>query len=183
MGAISMSVTKSFEQNKVKAIECPMKNAKQRCKKCWISHTPSKKWCSKEKKSKVEVIKIAPLEKVTIINGQMLQLDGAMDLSDSEEIESDMQLEVIEDMFEYRVKVSIIIVGAIMICAIFVSAIWLYKQQKKLKKKKNETATSVMEMEAQHEEPEHESSNQTTTLENTEEEVIKRKKKSRRRAR
>ena len=38
--AISMSVTKSCEQNKVKAIECPMKNAKQRCKKCWISHTP-----------------------------------------------------------------------------------------------------------------------------------------------
>ena len=176
--AISMSVTKSCEQNKVKAIECPMKNAKQRCKKCWISHTPSKKWCSKEKKSKFEVIKIAPLEKVTIINGQMLQLDGAMDLSDSEEVESDMQLEVIEDMFEYRVKVSIIIVGAIMICAIFVMVIWAYKQQKKLKKKKNETATSVMEMEAQHEEPEHKSSNQTTTLENTEEEVIKRKKKT-----
>merc|ERR1711954_613608 len=68
--AISVSVSKSCEQNKVKAIECPMKNAKQRCKKCWISHTPSKKWCSKEKKSKFEVIKIAPLEKVTIINGQ-----------------------------------------------------------------------------------------------------------------
>ena len=153
-------------------------NAKQRCKKCWISHTPSKKWCSKEKKSSFEVIKTAPVEKVTIINGQMLQLDGAMDLSDSEEGELDMQLDVIEDIFHYRVKVSIIIVGAIIICAIFVMVIWVYKQQKNIKKKKNETATSLMEMEAQHEEPEHNSSNPTTTLENTEEGVIKRKKKT-----
>merc|ERR1711954_545094 len=123
---------------------------------------------------------IPPVEKVTIINVQMLQLDGAIDSNDSEEVESEnIQFNISEDMFEYQVKISIIIVGAILICIIIVLILilWIYKQ-KNLTKENNVKDQSVMEMEAQHEEPEHNSSNPTTILENTEEDVIKRKKKT-----
>ena len=69
----------------------------------------------------MEVTITPPVEKVTIINVQMLQLDGAIDLSDSEEVESEnIQFDRSEYIFKYQVKISIIIVGAIMICIIIV---------------------------------------------------------------
>ena len=50
---ISMSVTKSCKQNKVEAIEFPMKNAKKRCKKCWDIPYPFKNMVFKRKEIKL----------------------------------------------------------------------------------------------------------------------------------